>query len=253
MPTDPKLLGATVETHTISTIEVHGKAFPDSPLFKKPTDLRAHREYRMLQHLDDFYWKVFFLLKMNKVRGDYAEFGSGSNVRSIRFALKYNQMEVFDRRIFSFDSFEGLPEPTGCDVHPQWHKGQMAVSLEQFHALLAASGYSRDDYFAIKGFYEQTLTPEASQKFGLNRVAFAHIDCDLYSSTVRALEFVLPLMTHGSVLSFDDWFCFNGTSDKGEQKAFHEVKAQYPHLEFMDLYPFGWHGKSFLVHHMGTT
>jgi hypothetical protein len=76
------------------------------------------------------------------------------------------------------------------------------------------------------------------------------IDCDLYHSTNDVLAFAAGNLSDGGILAFDDWFCFNGDPEKGEQKAFWEYKTAHPELLFAEYLKFGWHGNSFLVHRL---
>lgn len=230
--------------------KIGSRTFPFSDLYRHDAKaVRDHREYMLQKNVDDFYWKAFSILRFNKVAGDYLEFGCGSNIRSFRFALKYNRYEPFeDRRLFAFDSFAGLPE-VGPDDHSQWRTGAMAVSLEQFREVLAhydaADGH---DYRTVPGFYDRTLSGHAPATYGIEKAAFVHVDCDLYASTVPVLEFVTDILQPGSILSFDDWFCENGDPRRGEQRAFHEWRAGRARKWRFDPYlSFGWHGMSFLV------
>ncbi len=231
--------------------DILGKKVPFSDLYEhRDIDPRANREFAMQSAIDTFYFDTFFMLKMNKIEGDYLEFGSGSNVRSFRFALKYNRLEAFgDRMLYSFDSFEGLPEPVGIDTHEQWKQGAMAVSLEQFTEILAQyDAHAGTDYKTVKGFYNDTLDGAKPAERGITRAAFVHIDCDLYESTKSALNYVTDILQDGAILSFDDWFCFNGDPDKGEQRAFREWADQHKDvLGFLPYAKFGWHGMSFIV------
>ncbi len=237
--------------NTVTYNSVHGRKFPFSDLYEHADiDPRAHREYEMQKAIDTFYFEAFFMLKMNKISGDYLEFGSGSNVRSFRFALKYNRLEPYqDRLLHSFDSFEGLPEPKGIDAHEQWKQGAMAVSLEQFQTIMAHyDAHDGVDYKTTKGFYDETLDGHKPSDHGISRAAFVHIDCDLYESTRSALTYVTDILADGAILSFDDWFCFNGDPTKGEQRAFKEwSEAQKGVLDFLPYAKFGWHGMSFIV------
>lgn len=57
-------------------------------------------------------------------------------------------------------------------------------------------------------------------------------------------------MSHGGILAFDDWYCFDGDPTRGEQRAFAEVSPTFKdRLVFTPHLPFGWHGQAFLVHH----
>lgn len=206
------------------------------------------REALMAHFLDEFIWKCFFMLRMNRVKGDYLEFGCGSNVRSFRLAYKYQRLENKNPRLFAFDSFKGLPEPVGIDKHPQWHKGAMAVSLDEFHQIMKSLGAAEDEYHVVQGFYEDTLDKATPGKYGIKKAAMVFVDCDLYASTVSVLKFVKDILVDGSIIAFDDWFCFNGNPDKGEQRAFREFRESNPGLKTSEYLTFGWHGKSFIVH-----
>jgi len=207
------------------------------------------REELMIKFLDEFFWKCFFMLRTNRIQGVYLEFGSGSNVRSFRLAYKYKTLEYSSPRLFSFDSFEGLPEPEGIDKHPQWRKGAMAVSLERFHNIMRNQGASIEEYATVPGFYDTTLKNFSPLDYGINDAAMIFVDCDLYASTTYVLDFVKDILIDGSILAFDDWYCFNGDPNKGEQKAFWEFCAKNPDISFSEYLNFGWHGKSFIVHH----
>ena len=206
----------------------------------------------MVKFLDEFFWKCFFMLRMNQAEGDYLEFGSGSNVRSFRLAYKYQQLEYGRPRLFSFDSFAGLPEPEGIDRHPLWSRGSMAVSLEQFHGVMRGVGASEDEYRAVPGFYSETLDEASPADYGIEKAAMVFVDCDLYASAVSVLGFVKDILEDGAILAFDDWFCYRGSPRRGEQRAFAEFAEAHAELSFSEYLTFGWHGKSFIVHRLGA-
>ena len=208
----------------------------------------GEREERMIRHLDDFFWKCFFMLRMNRVAGDYLEFGCGSNVRSFRLAYKYRKLEYSAPRLFAFDSFEGLPEPRGLDAHPQWAKGSMAVSIDKFRGIMRKMGSADDEYVMVPGFYDKSLDLAIPKTYGIKQAAMVFVDCDLYQSTVSVLDFVKDILSDGAVLAFDDWYCFNGAPEKGEQRAFAEFRKVHPRLRFSEYLKFGWHGNSFITH-----
>ncbi len=209
---------------------------------------QTRREELMIKFLDEFFWKCFFMIRMNRIEGDYLEFGCGSNVRSFRLAYKYNKLENTGLRLFAFDSFEGLPELKGIDKHPEWRKGAMAVSLEEFHHVMESVGAIPDEYHVIPGFYDKTLNGFSPADYDIKKAAIVFIDCDLYASTVPVLKFVKDILTDGSIIAFDDWFCFNGDPNKGEQKAFREFLTKNDDIAVSEYLNFGWHGKSFIVH-----
>ncbi len=222
---------------------------PDSPFYR--IDRRgyaAKREARMIELLDQFFWKCFFMLRMNRIPGDYLEFGSGSNVRSFRLAYKYRVLEYPEPRLFAFDSFQGLPEPTADDLHDQWRRGAMAVSLEDFHKVMRRMRAKPDDYTVVPGFYSETLDGTQPKTYGITRAAMVFVDCDLYSSAASTLRFVKPVLGDGTIIAFDDWYCYGGSPEKGEQRAFREFLKNNRRIQAAEYLDFGWHGKSFIIH-----
>jgi len=75
----------------------------------------------------------------------------------------------------------------------------------------------------IKGFFEQTLPAFVAEHRG-QRVAFLHVDCDLYSATKTVFKYLEDLLQPGCVILFDEYFNYPGWQE-GEYKAFSEYVA----------------------------
>lgn len=221
--------------------------FPSVLAIDQQQRLFLHEE-RMIAALDDYFWKAFDYLRANQIKGDYLEFGCGCSVKSFRLASKYRTILYRSPQLFAFDSFAGLPEIRDGDEHPGWSKGSMAVSENEFRQIMSLHGLVVDDYKLIPGFFETTLDGRRPKDYGIDQAAFVYIDCDLYASATKALEFVGDALTHGSILAFDDWNCYCADPRKGEQRAFSEFQLSHPKLRFVEFLSFGWHGKSFIVH-----
>ena len=79
------------------------------------------------------------------------------------------------------------------------------------------------------------------------KAGLIHIDVDLYSSTIDILNFIAPLLKVGSVMIFDDWYCFPPGSNKGEAKALNEFLRQNPSYKMEEWKAYSTFGKSFFV------
>ena len=79
------------------------------------------------------------------------------------------------------------------------------------------------------------------------KAGIVHIDVDVYSSTLEVLEFIKPLMVLGTVLLFDDWYCFNPRESKGEKRAFEEFFLKYPNFKTEVWKNYLTFGRSFFV------
>jgi tetratricopeptide (TPR) repeat protein len=110
-----------------------------------------------------------------------------------------------------FDSFEGLPEGWLPD------EGAGAYSTRGRLPELRAGVELHVGWFAdtLPGFL--AARPGAP-------LAFANIDCDIYSSTAQVLEALADRLRPGSVLVFDEYFAYPGWRDH-EAKAFAELVA----------------------------
>lgn len=117
--------------------------------------------------------------------------------------------------VIGFDSFEGLPE----DWRDGFPKGTFAdtegISLG-LNLLPPANA------MIVPGWFEDT-TPTFPFPYG--NVGLVHIDCDLYSSTVTALDAVTEGLVYGSVIVFDEYHSYPG-AEGHEAKAFEEWLAK---------------------------
>jgi O-methyltransferase len=198
----------------------------------------AHEVTRMLAN-------GFAYAQAEQVTGDYAEFGVHTGrtfVDAHRIARRFGR---YPRRFYAFDSFQGLPEITAIDAGHQWTAGQFAHDRASFEARLRRARIPAADVTIVEGFFDQTLAH--AERIGLERVAFAWVDCDLYESTVPVLDYLTDRLVPGAVLAFDDWFCFRGARDRGESLACTEWLERNPKISLVPWRQFHWAGQAFLV------
>ncbi len=165
------------------------------------------------------------------VRGYYFEFGCHSG-RTMKMAWNHTR-HLFDWSYVAFDSFEGLPEIEEIDRLEVFQKGKLATREKEFISILTKAGMPQERLRTVKGFYDHSLTPELAASLAPQKAALIYIDCDLYASTVPVLEFVKDFLQIGTIIIFDDWFCYYGRPDRGEQLAFREFRERHPNLEFV--------------------
>jgi hypothetical protein len=197
----------------------------------------------------------------NYIAGDYLEFGvwwGGSFIHACRFLSKlrndriawlgnrlrhrsrdgkadaaHEQWKQWKLRFFAFDSFEGLPDTGEQEADEEWVKGEYACSEAQFKKNLVKDGVDLKNVVTVPGFYDRSLNIDTKRRLGLERAAIVHIDCDIYESTILALDFVTDLLVQGSVIIFDDWFYNQARKDRGEQRACYEWLERNRHLELI--------------------
>jgi len=181
--------------------------------------------------------------------GDYLEFGvdqGKSFLAAYRMAERHGLAKM---RFYAFDSFQGLPEIRGIDREvPQFKPGQYATSQEQFLLNLRSAGVDLARVSVVPGWYHEILNAETKRKLPLRSAAVIWVDCDLYESTVPVLNFITDYVVDGTIIIFDDWFCFRGSPQRGEQRAFREWLAKHPEIGATEYYKHGFFGNSFVLH-----
>jgi O-methyltransferase len=196
----------------------------------------------MLRHAMNF-------VKGGQMEGDYLEFGVSTGV-TMSAAFKYaRQCGLNAMRFYAFDSFQGLPVISGVDAQGpcEYHEGQYACGLEQFKANLRRNGVDLDRITMVEGWYDRVLNDATRKRLPIRTAAIVWIDCDLYESTVPVLNFITDYVQSGTVICFDDYYCFRGDPNRGEMKAFREWLAANPHITALEYRKFEAAGNSYLL------
>lgn len=178
--------------------------------------------------------------------GDYLEFGCFEGNTFVH-AYKRAAPLMPWMRFWAIDSFQGLPEPTGQDKDGEFWQGQFACDQETFLKNLSNAGVDFNRIVCVPGWFHETLTPELKRQKNLKIASIVYVDCDLYNSAVSVLNYITDIVETGSVIMFDDWFCFKGDPEKGVRRACSEWLSANPDILLNDWYLFGAYGKSFIV------
>jgi hypothetical protein len=190
---------------------------------------------------------AFGFIHNNGVKGDYLEFGVFNGrtfVEAWYAAQRYSNMEM---RFHAFDSFEGLPSISREDSAGEFRRGQFRCDREAFERNLGANHIDMARVSITEGSFESTLHPQNHGRTAIDNAAIVWIDCDLYASTVPVLNYLTNILVDGSVLIFDDWYCFKGKPDHGEQRACSEWLRDNPRIRLIEYQKFHWAGISFIV------
>lgn len=166
--------------------------------------------------LSQAYWSAYRHYELF-AGGHWGHASSGNDRRQ-------GHLDAWSRmRFIGFDSFEGIPVPTGPDAERMvFAAGTYSAPMDDAINLLKSHNVNLDKVKLIKGFFEDVCTPQTAADHKIEKIAVAHIDSDLYSSAVTALDFCRPYFQDGSVVIFDEWFQFGGSPEFGEQRAFRE-------------------------------
>lgn len=136
-------------------------------------------------------------------------------------ALTLKQIGSFDRDLYLFDTFEGLPRPDEAVDIDVW--GNRAVdwwlptstgnesshaaeaALDEVRVNLLSTGYPAERLHFVKGMVERTL-PEAAPP----ELALLRLDTDWYASTKHELEHLFPRIARNGILIVDDYGHYRG-------------------------------------------
>ena len=166
--------------------------------------------------------------------GYYFEFGTHKG-RTMRYAWRHTRHN-FSLTYVGFDSFEGLPALDPIDRQADWKRGSFAVGEDEFVATVLADGMPRDRLVTVKGFYDASLTSALARTLAPRKASIIYVDCDLYKSTVPVLKFIVPFLTCGTIVAFDDWNCYMAAPSRGQRRAWREFRDANPLLEFEPFY-----------------
>ena len=213
--------------------------------------------------------KAASMIAANRVEGDYLEFGvfAGASFSTSYLAIEnafkdyqrqldYNTKEeaaetgqLWDKmRFFAFDSFQGLPKLETIDKKSkEFAEGKYACTENKFRENLSEAGIPLNKVVTVAGWFEETCTARTIRTHGIKKASIIHVDCDFYGSAKTVLEFVKPLLTNGTIIIFDDWYCFYGNPDLGEQKAFNEWKETMADWVFTEYQKEGPWRNSFIA------
>jgi hypothetical protein len=163
------------------TLDYIKEHMPDAPYFEKHPAL------------------VSYALDQVSKDGLYLEFGVGRG-KSMRWIAPR-----VDGTVHGFDSFEGIQE--------HWNGNPIGSFAQSKRPKVPDNVLFHVGYFdaTLPGFLETYADP----------VAFLHVDCDLYSSTVTIFESLGSRLQPGAIVLFDEYYNFHRWQQH-EFRAFQE-------------------------------
>lgn len=145
--------------------------------------------------------------------------------------------------VIGLDSFEGLPE----DWRPGFPKGKFKPKPRRNPDARADAHLPfTSNAMIVPGLFSDTL-PGLVER-GLPHMGLVHIDCDLYSSTVTALNAVLPFIGPETFVVFDEFHGYPGHEDH-EMRAWEEFC--FDHLVSYDQIVAGPEEMAFRIEDIG--
>ena len=172
------------------------------------------RPYTMLsnERLYNLFKQARDLCRRN-VAGNFVECGVAAGGSSALLAYVIKQHSTQPRKLFSLDSFSGMPAATDRDTHlgitadgTGWGTGTCAAPVQSLLNICERLAVA-DVVHPIPGYFEDTVPVE---KVRLGTIALLHLDGDWYSSTKVVLENLYDQVTNGGILQIDDFGFWDG-------------------------------------------
>jgi hypothetical protein len=194
----------------------------------------GHRMHRKVRFLLD----IRGLLIINKIEGDYVEFGV------YRGEMMYAAAKILSphiRRYIGLDTFTGLPEPVaGRDEAFVFEKpgfmrsprGTAEAMMEGYDAVMIEGDFREGDV-------QSRLAAETS------KISVVSIDCNWPSSVEAAVRMCVPHLQCGSIVYMDDYFV--GTRKPNFNEAIMRRAKEQSGLRFEEFQTYPPCARAFLV------
>ncbi len=191
---------------------------PFLPIFE------AARPFTMttIERMYALYKSVEYVVKHN-IPGDFVECGVWRGGSAIVIAKTLQHFGVTNRKIYLYDTYEGMSPPTDKDVS---YSGATAdkmleeedknssysvwcyADLNDVQTNLFATNYPKENLIFVKGMVENTI-PNTTP----TDIAILRLDTDWYESTYHELVHLFPLLVSKGVLVIDDYGHWKGSKD----------------------------------------
>jgi len=182
---------------------------------------RKSKPYTMtsIERMYSLYTAVKYAIK-NDIPGDFVECGVWRGGSSMLIAHTLAHLGATHRKIYLYDTFEGMSDPTEADrdftgrnaaemLEQSKDRKETSVwclaGIEDVTQNLFSTGYPRENLVFVKGKVEDTLPGTSPEKIALLR-----LDTDWYESTLHELVHLYPLLQKDGILIIDDYGHWEG-------------------------------------------
>lgn len=133
-----------------------------------------------------------------EVPGDVVELGCYEGLTSVIMQKTLDQHNS-DKKLHAYDSFEGLPEKSKLDGKSiLFRKGYLKTKKDRLMENFKLHNTKPPEIHV--GWFKDTFPTQLPQK-----ICFAHLDGDFYSSIKESLENVYPRLSKNAIVVIDDY------------------------------------------------
>ncbi len=160
-------------------------------------------------------------IKKNDIKGDIVECGVWRGGNLILFKKIIDALNL-EKKIFAFDTFQGMPEPSKEDldlkdidaekIYQNYKNKDLKWCFSDIDEVKNNISKFFKDYNKsfnfIRGKVEDTLMQEDNLP---QTISLLRLDTDFYESTKKELEILYPRLNKGGVLIIDDYGHWKGS------------------------------------------
>ena len=197
----------------------HPDFFSDSAINKDERFRRIYKKCKRftmtsIERMYALYKSVEYIIN-SQIPGVFVECGVWRGGSTMLIALTLLELNEKSRKIYLYDTFKGMPEPTADDYHlddktalakNQWKKKWCFSPLSEVKKNMALTRYPKNNLIFIKGKVEKTIPNTIPSK-----IAILRLDTDWYESTKHELIHLFPLISKNGVLIIDDYGYWAGS------------------------------------------
>ena len=181
----------------------------------------------------------------NEIEGDFVECGVWRGGCSLAVKMMFEAYGS-SKKVFLFDTFEGMTAPTAVDIEMQTgksaettfiendkgtHNSWAYASIEDVQHTFQKSGVNMNEVVFVKGDVLQSLSIVKSLP---KKVAALRLDTGWYESTKYELEVLYPILSNSGVLIIVDYGHWDGSRNAFEE-YFANSDFKKPLLNISDI------------------
>ncbi len=205
----------------------------DLSIYRKVKDYTMTSDVRIKTLLD----AVKHLTEKN-IQGDFVECGVWKGGSIMAMIYKLLELNILDRKIWAFDTYEGMTEPGDDDIDFQNKTAKELMdqkianilcisAYEETTTNILNTGYPHNMIQFVKGRVEETIP-----RSNVEQIALLRLDTDWYESTMAELNYFYPKLVKGGILIIDDYGHWKGCK-KAVDEYFHKINEPI-HLDEID-------------------
>ena len=186
-------------------------------------------------------YKVVEYVVKNNIEGSFVECGVWRGGSAMMITKTLQMLNVNNRKIYLYDTFEGMSEPTEKDIDLRNDKASDILKkgdkksnfywcyadLTEVKQNMMSTGYPMDNIEFVKGKVEETIPGIIPDKIALLR-----LDTDWYESSYHEMKYLYPKLEVNGALILDDYGYWKGAKEATD-RYFSEIKIQ-PMLNRID-------------------